>query len=449
MSILRPAGLAVAAIRSRPSALAGTFAAFVLTGTVVTASVGMTVSASSVPPGADAVSRGQLAELSDMGIAFANMMAYLAIFVIGQVLALAVAQRARESALLRAIGAEPKQVRRMVAAEAIGAALAALPVSYGLGTLLGRAWLDVMVTNGMAPAGVSFRLGWQSLVTTASVLVVCAYLGSLLAAWRASRTRPAAALAASVVQGGARTGPVRATASLVALAGAVVMTVVAAVGPAEEAGELIPVVVLGYLVAIGLAGPWIGRCAIALCAPVLRTFGRAPGELAEAGTRARVRRLSAAITPVALVTAFGVVKLSSFTGTGEGGGDWGEIFGTLLYVGFAALVAANTLVMLGLERLREFSLLRVIGAERWQIVRTVATEGAIVTVAGVGSGVVVGCAVMVPLGAIVGAPLSGVPVWSWLAVALCGAVLVGLSSGAPLLRMLRVRPMDGLTRHSN
>ncbi|MCM1972996.1 ABC transporter permease [Streptomyces sp. G1] len=448
MSIPRPTGLAVAAIRSRPSALAGTFAAFVLTGTVVTASVAMTVSASSVPPGADAASRAQLTELSDMGIAFANMMAYLAIFVIGQVLALAVAQRARESALLRAIGAEPKQVRRMVAVEAIGSALAALPLGYALGALLGRAWLHVMATSGMAPAGIPFRLGWQSPVTAASVLLVCAYLGSLLAAWRASRIRPAAALAASLVQGGARTGPVRATASLVALAGAVVMTVAAVVGPAEEAGELIPLVVLGYLAAIGLAGPWIGRCTIALCAPVLRAFGGAPGELAEAGTRARARRLSAAITPLTLVTAFGVIKLSSFTGTGEGAGDWAEIFGTLLYVGFAALVAANTLVMLVLERLREFSLLRVIGAERRQIVWTVATEGAIVTVAGVGSGIVVGCAVMVPLGAMVGSPLSGVSAWAWPAVAVCGAVLVGLSSGVPLLRMLRVRPMDGLTRHS-
>ncbi|MFI5866368.1 hypothetical protein [Streptomyces sp. NPDC051546] len=46
MSVLRPSGLAVAAIRSRPSALAGSFAAFVLTRIVITASVALTVSAS-------------------------------------------------------------------------------------------------------------------------------------------------------------------------------------------------------------------------------------------------------------------------------------------------------------------------------------------------------------------------------------------------------------------
>ncbi|MFE0172295.1 FtsX-like permease family protein [Streptomyces sp. NPDC059002] len=449
MSVLRPTGLATAAVRSRPSALAGTFAALVLTATVVTACVALTVSASTAPPGAGPAARAQLAELSDMGIAFSQMMAYLGIFVIGQAMALAVAQRHRESALLRAIGAEPRQVRRMVAVEALGAALAALPVGYGLGALLGRFWLDGLSAHGMAPDGVSFRLGWQSPVTTASVLLVCAQLGGLIGGWRASRARPSAALAETLVQGGERAGTVRGTASLVALTGAVAMTVVAAAGPAEDAGEVIPAVVFAHLLAIGLAGPWIGRCTVALCAPVLRAFGGAPGELAEAGTRVRVRRLSAAITPVALVTAFGVTQVASFAGSGEGAGDWGAVFGTLLYVGFAGLVAANTLVMLTLERLREFSLLRAVGAERHQIVRTVAAEGAIVTVAGVGAGVAAGCAVMLPLGTRVGAPLSGVPVWAWPAVALCGAVLVGVSSGAPLLRMLRVRPMDGLTRHSS
>ncbi|GHJ40861.1 ABC transporter permease [Streptomyces sp. TS71-3] len=448
MSVLRPTGLATAAVRSRPSALAGTYAALVLTATVLVASVAMTVSASSAPPGADPAARAQLADLSDMGIAFSQMMAYLSILVIGQVMALAVAQRRREGALLRAIGAEPRQIRRMVAVEALAAALAALPVGYGLGALLGRFWLYGLAAHGMAPAGVSFHAGWQSLLTAGGMLLVCSQLGGRIAGWRASRTRPSAALAESSVQGGERAGAVRGMASLVALAGAAALTVVAGGGSAENAGEVIPLVVLAYLVAIGLAGPWIGRCTIALCTPLLRAFGGAPGELAVAGTRARARRLSAAITPVALVTAFGVAKLPSFTGSGAGE-DWGEVFGTLLYVGFAGLVAANTLVMLSLERLYEFSLLRAVGAEPLQIVRTVATECAIITVAGVGAGVAAGCAVLLPLGARTGTPLSVVPGWAWLAVALGGAVLVGVSSGAPLLRMLRVRPMDGLTRHSN
>ncbi|MFJ2767201.1 FtsX-like permease family protein [Streptomyces sp. NPDC087300] len=159
MSVRRPTGLATAAVRSRPSALAGTFAALVLTATMVTAGVSMAVSASAVPPGAGPAVRAQLADLTDMGIGFCVMSVYLSIFVISQVMALAVAQRKRESALLRAIGAEPRQIRRMVAVEALGTALAALPFGYGLGALLGHFWLDGLTAHGMAPAGVSFHVG--------------------------------------------------------------------------------------------------------------------------------------------------------------------------------------------------------------------------------------------------------------------------------------------------
>ncbi|MFJ2767200.1 FtsX-like permease family protein [Streptomyces sp. NPDC087300] len=282
-------------------------------------------------------------------------------------------------------------------------------------------------------------------------MVVCSQLAGLVAGWRASRTRPSAALAESAVQGGEHVGMLRGVASLVALAAGVVLTVVAVEGPVENASQTIPLVLLCHLAAIGLAGPWIGRCVSALCAPLLRASGGAPGELAVAGTRARARRLSAAITPVALVTAFAVAELTTATGSGtDSAADrWGEVFLTLVVVSFGGLVAANTLVMLALERLREFSLLRVVGARRWQIVQTVATEGAIITLAGVGTGAAAGCAVMLPLGARTGTPLSGLPGWAWLAVALFGAALVAVSSGAPLLRMLRVRPMDGLTRHAH
>ncbi|MFJ9174040.1 hypothetical protein [Streptomyces sp. NPDC102360] len=100
-------------------------------------------------------------------------------------------------------------------------------------------------------------------------------------------------------------GVVRGLMSLVALAGAVALSVVAYVGPVENAVVVIPLVMLAYLVAIGLAGPWIGRCVIALCAVPLRVFGGAPGELTVAGSRARARRLSARRSSEALAALTG------------------------------------------------------------------------------------------------------------------------------------------------
>ncbi len=433
-------GLAAASVRARPSAFAGTFAALVFSATVVSACVAVAVSAARGPRSA------AQAELADTGVAFSLLTVYLSVFVIGQVVSLAVAQRRRESALLRAVGAGPWQIRRMVAVEALLTALLALPVGYGLGAPLARFWFDGMATHGMVPDGVTLRVGAPPLFAALGVLVVSSQLGGLIGAWRASRVRPSEALAGSLVQGGERSGRIRGGACLLFLAGACALTVAARSGTARDTASEVPLVLLAHLVAIGLAGPWIGRLATALAAPLLRRFGRVAGELAVAGCRARARRLSAAVTPVALVTAFALAKFISLTGSGSP--DWMEVFGTLLYAGFAGLVAANTLVMLTLERLREFSLLRVIGAARRQIALVLAAESAITALAGTGAGAAAACAVMLPLGPRTGTPLSNLPWWAWTATLLCGAALVTTSTCAPLPHMLRTRPMEGATRHS-
>jgi putative ABC transport system permease protein len=441
MSVFATTGLATASVRARPSAFAGTFAALVFSATVVTACVAIAVSAAGTPTSAD-----QMA-LSEMGVAFSLLTIYMSIFVIGQVTSLAVAQRRRESALLRAVGAGPWQIRRMVATEALWTALLALPVGYGLGAPLAHVWFDGLARHGMAPPGMELRVGWPSLLAAFGVLFVSSQLGGAIGAWRASRTRPSAALADSQVQGGERPGRVRGVASLVFLAGAAALTAAAGALSAEDAASEVPIVLLAYLVAIGLAGPWIGRLATALAAPPLCGLGGVAGELAVAGCRARTRRLSAAITPIALVTAFAIAKFVSLTG--EGNADWMEVFGTLLYAGFAGLVAANTLVMLTLERLREFSLLRTVGARKRQVVAVVTAEAAVTALAGLGAGAFAACAVMLPLGGRTGTPVSGLPGWVWAATLAAGAALVWAASCAPLARMLRVRPIEGITRRSS
>ncbi|UUN25597.1 ABC transporter permease [Streptomyces sp. FIT100] len=440
MSVLAPNGLGAASVRARPSAFAGTFAALVFCATVVTASVAVAVSASRVP------SSPEQYAVYEMGLVFSLVTVYMSVFVIGQVMSLAVSQRGRESALLRAIGAGPWQIRRMVATEALFTALLALPVGYGLGALVAWGWFGALDAGGMLPDGMSLHIGLGPLFAALGTLVVSSQLGGLIAALRASRTRPSAALSATQVPGGEQAGRVRGTVSLVFLAGAVALTVVAAVGSAENAGDVIPLVLLAYLVATGVAGPWLGRFATRAAAPVLYAVGGVAGELAVAGSRARARRLSAAITPIAMVTAFSLAQFVSLAAAEDV--DATALFGTLLYAAFAGLVAANTLVMLTLERLREFSLLRTIGAEKHQIRAVVLAESAITALAGVGAGTAIACALMAPLGARTGTPLSALPMWAWAATLGAGAVLVWAASAAPLGRMFRVRPIDGVARRS-
>ncbi len=62
-------------------------------------------------------------------------------------------------------------------------------------------------------------------------------------------------------------------------------------------------VVMCFLTAVALLGPWVARVAAGLLGVPLRAGG-APGSLAADNTRANARRLASAITPIAMVTAF-------------------------------------------------------------------------------------------------------------------------------------------------
>ncbi|MFI6447217.1 FtsX-like permease family protein [Kitasatospora sp. NPDC050543] len=423
-------GLARTSLRARPAAAAGVFSALVLSATVITASVAVLVSASGAP------ASEQREELSLMGVAFTLVTIYLSIFVIAQVTSLAVSQRRRETALLRAIGAGPWQVRRMVAVEALLTAVAALPVGYGLGVLLARWWFGSMTEQGLVPPGVRLTVGWPPALAAAAVLLVTSLLGGLLAAWRSARSRPAAALGEAAVPGSGVT-VLRVLLALGVLAGAVVLRRAITSGPADRVAERIPLLLLAHLVAIGLAGPLLGRLASALAGVPFRLFG-ALGELAVANSRARSRRLSAAITPVTLVVAFALAKLSALAGRAEP--SWIDLFGTALYAGFAALVAANTLVMLMLERRREVALLRLVGACSGQLIRMLLLEGVIVSAAALGLGALVAGASVAPMARLGGLGPADLPADVWAGIAGAVVLLVMLSSTVPLVRLLTVRP---------
>ncbi|WP_432095861.1 FtsX-like permease family protein [Streptomyces sp. bgisy100] len=429
-------GLARTSLRSRPAAAAGVFSALVLSATVITACTAVLFSATAGPR-----SR-QGDELALMGVGFTLVAVYLSVFVTGQVTALAVAQRQRETALLRTVGADPWQIRRMVATEALLTAVPALPVGYGLGVLLARWWFGAMADQGLVPEGVRLTVGPLPALVAAGVLTVTSLLGGLSAAQRAARSRPSVALGEAAGPAGGVT-VVRVLLAFGALAGAVALSSAVAAGPADRAAERVPLLLLLYLVAVGLAGPVLGRVGCTLLAVPFRLFG-APGVLAVANSRARARRLSAAITPVTLVVAFILAKLG--TTAGRAAPSWTDLFATALYAGFAGLAAANTLVMLILERRREIALLRLVGAGAGQLLRMVLLEGVIVSGTSLVLGAAVATAALAPLGGTGGATApSGLPGEVLAGLAGAVALLVLLSSVLPSVRLLTARPATAAT----
>ncbi len=125
------------------------------------------------------------------------------------------------------------------------------------------------------------------------------------------------------------------------------------------------------------------------------------------------------------------------------GDTWLDDAGLVLDAGFAAIAAANTLVMVTLERRWEVALLRFAGATPRQVRRTVRWEALLVSLSGAGLGIVVATVVLIPIShALTGHVRPYLPAWLYAGVTGAALLLGLLSIGLPAERLLRVRPTE-------
>ncbi len=112
-------------------------------------------------------------------------------------------------------------------------------------------------------------------------------------------------------------------------------------------------------------------------------------------------------------------------------------------VGYAALAAANTMVMAALARTRELALLRLVGVTRRQAKRMVQAEQAsLLGVALVIGAAIAGVTLTAVVNALTGQPVPYVPPLGWPAV-IGGATLLALTTTVlPIGRLLRVPPVE-------
>ncbi|GAA2138311.1 ABC transporter permease [Kitasatospora kazusensis] len=241
--------------------------------------------------------------LLGLGGSFGGIAAMTAVFVVMGTVALATGQRAREFALLRAIGATPRQIRRTIATEA--ALLAPMAGAAGVlpGLALARWWFDALVSRGAVPAGVALSTGVVPIAVAVGASLLAALASGHLASRRPAKLRPSQALGEAAVER-ARPGTVRTVIGLLAVAGGVAMAAIAANLTGENAANVALGVVMSFLLAVALLGPLLARFATGLLGTPLRAGGGAAGSLAADNTRANARRLASAITPIVMVTAF-------------------------------------------------------------------------------------------------------------------------------------------------
>lgn len=240
-------------------------------------------------PARDALA-GASVLLSLMGMT----LAFVAVFVTASSFAFSVALRRRELGLLRAVGATPRQVRRLVMREAAlvglaGGGAGAL-LSLVTGPLLGR-WI---VAKGLAPESMSVRPQPLAVAAGAGFMFVVGLCGAWLAARRAARVRPAEALRDAAVDRGVMTVS-RWLFGLPSLAGAVALALLNVEAEPEAQLPLAFGAASLAIVGLGLLAPLLVPRLVALLVLPVRGAG---GLLIRQHARAGVRRTASTAAPV-------------------------------------------------------------------------------------------------------------------------------------------------------
>ena len=222
---------------------------------------------------------------------------------IGNTFSILVGQRTRELGLLRALGASPAQLRRLVLAEAtaVGISASLAGVAIGFGAAHGMLALVRGVGLAIPTSSVVFRI--HSAVAGVVCGVAATTVAAFLPARRATLVSPVAALngraTRSELARSARIGPGAAT----TLAGATML----AAGSRHVLPTLVAtgVGVAGVLIGLALLLPVLaGPAAYAIGAPLVRLFGQ-PAALARQNAMRNPRRTAA--TAAALMIGIGLV----------------------------------------------------------------------------------------------------------------------------------------------
>jgi len=233
-------------------------------------------------------------------------------FIISNTFSILVAQRTRELALLRAIGASARQVRRSVVLEAlvVGAVASALGLFAGVGVARGiqALWSVLGITMPDGPLVVSSR----SLVISFVVGVVVTVASALLPARRAARVAPVAAMRAVAVE------PVRVSRRR-AVIGLVLTAISAASVVLGILDGVVPLVLLGALGALfGVAtlAPLLARPVVRLLAALLPRLVGIRGLLARENAVRNPRRTAATASALMIGVAL-VGSITSFAASGK------------------------------------------------------------------------------------------------------------------------------------
>lgn len=202
-------------------------------------------------------------------LGFAGVAVLVGIFLIVNTFSMLIAQRTRELGLLRALGADRRQVRRSVLTEALLLGLVGSTLGLAAGIGLAAGLIELMSLLGMNLSAAEMVVGVATPVSAYAVGVGVTFVAAYLPARRAARVSPMAALADAEVAGVGRPLKVRAiTGTVVGAAGAAALAGCVVSERTATASSLLGLGVVLTLIATVVAGPLLVR-------PVIRVLGGA------------------------------------------------------------------------------------------------------------------------------------------------------------------------------
>ncbi|GGV49857.1 ABC transporter permease [Streptomyces spectabilis] len=200
-------------------------------------------------------------------LGFAGVAVLVGVFLIVNTFSMLIAQRTRELGLLRALGADRRQVRRSVLIEAVLLGVVGSTLGLGAGIGLAAGLIELMGLFGMNLKSTEMAIGWQTPVASYVVGVGVTFVAAYLPARRAARVSPMAALADAEIAGVGRPLKLRAlVGTLIAAAGTAALVGCAAASDTSTSASLLGLGVALTLVAMVVAGPLLVR-------PVIRVLG--------------------------------------------------------------------------------------------------------------------------------------------------------------------------------
>ncbi|WP_326697912.1 ABC transporter permease [Streptomyces sp. NBC_01754] len=255
-----------------------------------------------------------LKSLNTILLVFAGIALFVGVFLIANTFTMLVAQRTRELALMRAVGASRRQVKWAVLAEAGVVGLLASVIGFTLGVALAVGLRSAMgAFGGKIPAG-PLIVSPTAVVSAFAVGVLITVLAAWLPARRAAKIPPVAAMSSVHAVATTKSLVVRNSIGGVLTLAGVAGIVTGAVQGGESGRTLIGIGAFLALIGVIVLIPLLSRPVISLVRPLLRRLFGVSGKLAAQNAVRNPRRTGATASALAigltLVTGISVLGVT-------------------------------------------------------------------------------------------------------------------------------------------